>query len=405
MVSVKKFVLKNVKKTVRTLLAVFLLFLGQFGPVLAGASVSSGSPETKQDVIMILKRSTNQQDRKQFMNSLQNQGLQPEMLRKLNAIFVQIPNSELKQWQSHEKVAAISCNKPVELQEVLFLGEDGKPVEAKSASNVREGLTKIHALAKTKKKEGQTATLGLVSEEPVGETTHGIFMYALAELSEYGVSSTFLAGKPLSGVDVHEQMAETNLNPNRQSYKAFYRMAQNHEHWYDLSESGKGDFLFRLMATGPITGDGGYLLSRAYPNETLGLAWLIRRAVAAVHLTVAGGANLLNYLATGALRLMFQDAISPPWNGEGQEAELELDSEKLQNRGITLAMIGESRGIYPDGPGGRDDQHWWNPADWFDGKTGAYTVVSDAYIQHSYRMIKLVKQILDQRRDQYNRLK
>lgn len=342
---------------------------------------------------MVLKRSTNRQDRKQLLNKLQDQGLQPEMLKKLNAVFVQIPNGQLKKWQSNEKIADIALNKPVKLQEVLFPEGDALPVDGKSAASVKEGLRQINALANEQKTADETATIGLISPETVGGTTRGIITYSLAELSEYGVSSTYLAGKPLSGVDLQNRLQETRINTESESYRKFKNLARSHEHWYDAQSVSGTNIKLGLLSIGSGLVGGAVL----WAGATGPIGGVLTLAAVGTGVLVGLGFEI------AGLGLQYQDAISSPWSDEGQNAELEMDQEKLQDQGITLAMIAESRGIYPDGPGGRDDQNWWNPADWFDGKTGAYTVVSDQYVNHSYRMIELVKQLMDQRSNQYTK--
>lgn len=385
-----------------TILTVPFILIGQYYPLLAQKTLSAESPSTSTESIMVLKRTVYKKQKERLLDEFETKGFEPVLLDNLNVITVQLPNEQLQKGlaKSRDEIAEIMVNKPVRLKTLYFPekqtgGGNVKPIKKHSSSTVKHGLEQLNQFANQMKLNDMNGTIGVVSAERVGGTARSLITHALGKLSMEEIPSVFLSGKPLSGVNILEEVQNTSVNKNSKTFKQFQKIAKNHENWYEGSAAGMGSMLVGLISAG----GGAALIGYVKSIPGLGGLGLLPMAGAGLVGVLTG----LGFLTFG-LSMYFQEAFSPPGNEEGRNPRLELDKEQLRSEGITLAMIGETHGVLGDGLGqGRDDQSWWNPGDWIDGKTSAYTVVPDSFVQHSFRMIQTVNQILDNRTKQFSK--
>lgn len=398
--------MKRTKQLIISLLALPFFLMGPYANVFAKELAEKAqSPEKTQQTIMVLERSIQARERVQLMDEFRAKDYQPTLLEKLGVISVQLPSSSIGDGlaQTNEHVADVLPNKHnLELQAVRFQESKQKKLASiqstfdQPASSLWKGLKRINEMARQTVKPEQSGTLGLISSEPVGGSARSLITYALAKLSLSEVPSVFLAGKPLADVNLKSMLEQTTPDYESEDFKKYQTTLKDNENWVEADVAGIGG-----LAAGLVLSGGGVGTIAAVKSV---------EGMAGLGLLPFVGGGLIAILAglgvtTFGIGMLFQDAVSG-FGDQGRQPKLDklgIDRDKLKTQGITVSFIGETRGVLADGYGGRDDQSWWNPADWFDGKTGAYTVVSDVYTRHAYRMIESINTILDRREQQLSK--
>lgn len=248
------------------------------------------------------------------------------------------------------------------------------------AQSLLQGMRMIARLTRIAEEGNRVdGTLGIVSSERFSGVSKNLIASSLGYLARMDIESMFLSGKPLSKLNLKEEMKNTDVNYSSNEY-------QQVKQAYQSINRTTADRIRRTA--GKIFVGLGYVGAAIAVISTAGAIIAGPVALIAGTESMAGTLMLITMISTGSA--MASTAFGTYLKQAREEQDVDMGI--INKQGLAVYQQPEIRGVIPDGINGpNDDQNLWNPADWFDGKTNAHPHITDAFTRHAYLILHAVE--------------
>lgn len=373
------------------------------------------APEQTQELLVQMKRSSDQTDVKSFLNQLKEKVATVEYLQEISVAAITVPNHSLSNsLRNHDVVRQVVSNRNTDFRALWLTGKQPKIREIKqfmdqeqstsnngtrnetkndSISTLKEELQNLNTFRENARRMelGNTdarGTMALFTSTRIRENERSLILHALESFARTKIPSMFFAGQPLTEVDVAKKIraSTSNVSYSGKAFKQHKKIFQDVNRDYIAS---------KWTAIGVLGG---------------GLAGV--GALAGVPL-LSGAINLISSSVLASLGFIsvqglveehladyFPRIPIPFTSTRNPRIDDTSETKALQRENISVSHVAKLRGASVQN---EDGNLLSNPLKTIEQKTGGEAIPSahssENFIRHSYLVNQTLHQHLIERKE------